>query len=172
MTVGLSWNKMHFVTCSEACPFLSPCSVVDMYWCFEKICNMQLQVYLRMKVAAFSKISVRIYQTTRRHIPAISNIHDFCCCWMLIERSEYVKLTLSVCTPWSHVGGVELQLHSFDARLRWVVTFTPRQLYLRESACCTYWMGSWPGPRVGLDELEKRKISCFCRESNDDLSVV
>jgi hypothetical protein len=34
-----------------------------------------------------------------------------------------------------------------------------------EIARSTYWIGSWVGPRVGLDAVEKRQI-LYCRESN------
>jgi hypothetical protein len=35
-----------------------------------------------------------------------------------------------------------------------------------------HWIGGWVGPRAGLDAAEKIKISCSCRESNPDYSVV
>jgi hypothetical protein len=30
----------------------------------------------------------------------------------------------------------------------------------------THWIGDWVSPRAGLKAVEKRKIFCFCRESN------
>jgi hypothetical protein len=39
-----------------------------------------------------------------------------------------------------------------------VVSFTPRQLYLRETAPGTHWTGGWVGPRGVLDAVVKRKI--------------
>jgi hypothetical protein len=36
----------------------------------------------------------------------------------------------------------------------------------RESAPNTHWIGSWVGPRAGLDDVEKIKISFPCQESN------
>jgi hypothetical protein len=41
-----------------------------------------------------------------------------------------------------------------------------------ERASGTYWIGGWVGHRVGLHAVEKRKISCPCRESNRDSSTV
>jgi hypothetical protein len=41
----------------------------------------------------------------------------------------------------------------------WVVWFTPQPLYSPgERDPCTYWIGSWVGPRPGLDDVEKRKF--------------
>jgi hypothetical protein len=45
-----------------------------------------------------------------------------------------------------------------DLGIRWrrVVSFTPRHLYSRrERAPGTHWVGSWVGPRAGLDDVEK-----------------
>jgi len=52
-------------------------------------------------------------------------------------------------------GGVEVQLHCFfnlGARWRWVVSATPRPLYLREWPS-TYCTGDWVGPRMGEENL-------------------
>jgi hypothetical protein len=35
----------------------------------------------------------------------------------------------------------------------------------------THWIGGWVGPTAGLDAVEKRIISCLCRESNPDRPV-
>ena len=35
-----------------------------------------------------------------------------------------------------------------------------------------YWIGSWVGPRTGLEVSEKRKTSCLCRGLNPDFSDV
>jgi hypothetical protein len=42
----------------------------------------------------------------------------------------------------------------------------PQPLYPRKRAIGTHWIGSWVGPRAGLDAMEKRKISFSCRRSN------
>jgi hypothetical protein len=36
----------------------------------------------------------------------------------------------------------------------------------------SHWIGGHVGPIAGLDAVEKRKISCVCRESNSDSSAV
>jgi hypothetical protein len=46
-------------------------------------------------------------------------------------------------------------------RWRWVVSFKLLPHYPR-----THWIGGGVCPRAGLDAVEKRKISCPCRESN------
>jgi hypothetical protein len=38
------------------------------------------------------------------------------------------------------------------------VQFQARQLYPREIARGTHWIGGWVDPRAGLDAMEKRKI--------------
>jgi hypothetical protein len=50
-------------------------------------------------------------------------------------------------------------------RWRWVVRFTPRPLYSRRKSHW-YRLAGWEVPRAGLDAVEKRNISCSCRESN------
>jgi hypothetical protein len=32
-----------------------------------------------------------------------------------------------------------------------------------ETAPCTYWIGGWVDPRAGLNDVDKRKISCPAR---------
>jgi hypothetical protein len=51
-------------------------------------------------------------------------------------------------------------------RWRWVVSFTPGRFTPRERAAGTHWIGSWVGPRTGLDTVMKRKIHIPCRDSN------
>jgi hypothetical protein len=53
----------------------------------------------------------------------------------------------------------------------WVVSFTPRPLYLRKRAPGTHWIGGWVSPRAGLDDVEKRNFLPH-RDSNSDPSVV
>jgi hypothetical protein len=48
----------------------------------------------------------------------------------------------------------------------WLVSFTPRPLYLRGNSPRSHLTGGWVGPRAGLDAAQYRKISCTCRESN------
>jgi hypothetical protein len=44
----------------------------------------------------------------------------------------------------------------------------PAALPPRKGPPGTRWIGGWVGPRVGLDDVEKRKI-LHCRESTPDL---
>jgi hypothetical protein len=52
---------------------------------------------------------------------------------------------------------------SFSTRWRCVVSFTPWPLYLQIV---------WVGPKGSLDDIEKRKLSFLCQESNRDPSVI
>jgi hypothetical protein len=54
----------------------------------------------------------------------------------------------------------------------WVVSFTPRPLYLRERAPGTHWIGGWVGPRTVLDAVVKRKIPSPRLESNFRTPIV
>jgi hypothetical protein len=54
---------------------------------------------------------------------------------------------------------------------KWSVSRLSR-FTLEEGAASTHWIGDWVGPRAGLDTVECRKISCFCRESNPAVQPV
>jgi hypothetical protein len=58
-------------------------------------------------------------------------------------------------------GGIAPRILDLGNWGMWVVSFTPR-----ERAPGTHWIGSWVGPRAGLDAMEKRKIPSHRRESN------
>jgi hypothetical protein len=47
----------------------------------------------------------------------------------------------------------------------WMVSFTPRPLYLRKKASVTHWIGGRMGPITGLDDVEGRKY-CPCWDLN------
>jgi hypothetical protein len=51
-----------------------------------------------------------------------------------------------------------------STRWRWVVSFTPRPLCPREVTTGTHWIGGWVGPKVRLNAVEQRRISCPYRE--------
>ena len=54
-------------------------------------------------------------------------------------------------------GGVEVQLDPFLTSAldgRWVVSFTPRSIYLWERALVAPKTGGWVGPTAGLDVVE------------------
>jgi hypothetical protein len=48
----------------------------------------------------------------------------------------------------------------------------PGRFTLRERALGTHWIGSWVGPRAGLDAVSKRKIPSTLRDSNPNHSIV
>jgi len=54
--------------------------------------------------------------------------------------------------------GVEVYLHAFGTRGRWVVSYTPRQLYPRRKMPRYQLDRDWVGLRAGLDAVAKRKI--------------
>jgi hypothetical protein len=64
------------------------------------------------------------------------------------------------------------RIHDLGTRWRWVVSFTPRPLYLRERGPGTHWIGGWVGPRAILDAVVKRKIPTPRRESNPKTPIV
>jgi hypothetical protein len=73
-------------------------------------------------------------------------------CWQKIK----VKLELSLCMPWKHIGGVEVQLQHFlnsALDVRWVVSFTCWMLHRRKMAS-RYPLGE------RLDGSESRSGSC------------
>jgi hypothetical protein len=72
---------------------------------------------------------------------------------------------MNTCGEWMNSSTI-LDL---STRWRWVVSFTLRQLYLREK------ISRYPldrrlgeGGRAGLDAVWKRNFSCLCRQSNPD----
>jgi hypothetical protein len=54
---------------------------------------------------------------------------------------------------------------------RWVVSFTPRPLYLWERAPGTHWMGDWLGLRAGQEDVEKANSSPY-RDCKSEPSVI
>jgi len=70
-----------------------------------------------------------------------------------------VKMKLFLCTPWRHIGGVEV----WDG----VISFMMWPLYLWEGAPV-----GWLGHRAELDILEGKQIACLCRKSNCTSLVV
>jgi hypothetical protein len=47
----------------------------------------------------------------------------------------------------------------------------PGHFTSRERAPCAHWIGDWM-TRADLDDVEKRRICCPCRETNPDSSAV
>jgi hypothetical protein len=59
--------------------------------------------------------------------------------------------------------------HTSRHQMRWVVSVTPRPRFTPgERIPGTHWIGSWVGPRAGLDAGARRKILFSCRGSNPD----
>jgi hypothetical protein len=76
--------------------------------------------------------------------------------------------------PMEAYWGVEVQLHTFLTSAldggEWSTSrlgcFDPR-----ERAPGTHWIGSWVGPRAGLDAVEKGKIPSPRQESNKETKM-
>jgi hypothetical protein len=89
-----------------------------------------------------------------------------------------VKLSLALIHSASRLedvwgsGGIAPQfLTSALGRSEWSA-WRPCRFTSREKALGTHCIGGWVGPRVGLNVMEKRKISCPYREWNPDSSAV
>jgi hypothetical protein len=48
----------------------------------------------------------------------------------------------------------------------------PAALHHRGKDKGTHWIGGWVDPRAGLDTEAREKITCLCRGSNPDRSVI
>jgi hypothetical protein len=55
-------------------------------------------------------------------------------------------------------GYIDPRILVVGASRRWVVIFTLLQLYSWWKASATHFIGSWVGPRTGLDNVKNRKI--------------
>lgn len=88
--------------------------------------------------------------------------------WQQIRRN--VKLFL--CIPWRGSGAETACFLNLSCMWRWIVSFMPWLLYLWRKSPVTHWIGIWIDPRVGLDTLETRILSCACWESGHISFVV
>ena len=66
----------------------------------------------------------------------------------------------------AYAGRRHISTHSWPRRWMgwWVVSTTPRPLNTGEGNLVI--TGGWMDPRDGVDDLEKRKLSCCCRNSS------
>jgi hypothetical protein len=82
---------------------------------------------------------------------------------------QWVNVSLSLCTPWKHMGRVLVQIHLFltSAPHKSEALHVPFLLHPWKNLG-TNEIGSWMGPREGLDVLDKRKyISFACIRASD-----
>jgi hypothetical protein len=89
-----------------------------------------------------------------------------------IKLNVKVKVKLSLVLNWAprHVdvrgsGGIAPCILNLGTRLNWMVSFTPRPLYLWGNNPSTHWIGGWVDPRAGSYFVAKIKIQ-LCWESN------
>jgi hypothetical protein len=70
------------------------------------------------------------------------------------------KLNYLSSIPWSPMGESRYSCTILDlgTRRRWVVSFTPRPLYPRESPPGTNWIGGRLGSKASLEAMEQRKL--------------
>ena len=74
-------------------------------------------------------------------------------------------VTLPVCWVWRRTGGVKVQLHPLSTSVNLAVGAGEWSTSRPDRSA--HWIGNWLGLKTG-DDLEKRKTSCPCWESNAD----
>jgi hypothetical protein len=93
---------------------------------------------------------------------------------LILTLASYILCYIKVCTPWRHIVGIEVQLHSFFTITldggEWPIShpdnFTPGMNPGTHSVG-----GCGGGGRNdGLNGLEKLKILCLCQNSNPSSS--
>jgi hypothetical protein len=96
--------------------------------------------------------------------------------WINSDSNWLTSIKLSRYTPWSQIGGEEVQLLiilNLGTRWGWVVSVTPRPRFTPgEKTSGTRSIGGWVGLRAGLDAGARRKILCPSRGSNLDSPIV
>lgn len=74
------------------------------------------------------------------------------------------------CAHHKRVCGTGAKLH-LSSRYLWRSSSISRRFMLDLWAFVAHWIEGWLCPSVCMDAVERRKICCFCRESNHDSSV-
>jgi len=72
-----------------------------------------------------------------------------------VELSLRLTKYHAIKTCWGS-GDIAPRILDLSTSWRWVVSFTPRQLYSRQRAPGTQWIGGWVGPRAILDAVVVR----------------
>jgi hypothetical protein len=72
-------------------------------------------------------------------------------------------------------GEIEVQRHHYYPRYQMKMTWSasyPRRFTAGWRAPADHWIGVWVVPRVDLDVVKNRKLSCPCRDSKPNSSAV
>jgi hypothetical protein len=117
--------------------------------------NVFVMCYLEIWTCNFSFIYTIICSSSMQHATFISVKLSLCFNWA--PRRE------GVLGEWRYI--TTYYLISAQDGGEWSASRSSH-ITFRERAPGSHWIGSWVGPRAGLDVVVKRKIPRFCRDSN------